>query len=202
MDIHCIFGLSSRDTTLNTPMEAFLHTQPKCFWYRNFPHSQPKCFWCRNSTSWGGHVIQAGRGYLQSSWSIREWTHDPVKARDAETLAGTCGEKTLSSLKLRGCGARVAALLLPSEKNLPGDGVKPQRSGARRQGARIQDQGAILHPRSAWCPGFSNYWGNKLCVYVRIFTAESVLNEIVPFITQLSLSPFPFSPQCPKPLIL
>lgn len=54
---------------------------------------------------------------------------------------------------------------------------------------------------AAWCPGFFNYWGNKLCVYIRIFTTESVLNEIVPFIAQLSLSPFPFFLQRPKPLI-
>lgn len=45
---------------------------------------------------------------------------------------------------------------------------------------------------ATWRPGFFNYWGNKLCVYIRIFTTESVLNEIVPFIAQLSHESFSF----------
>lgn len=110
-------------------------------------------------------------------------------------MLGLLGKRfTLNSLKFCGCKSRVAvAILLPSDKNLTENGVNPQRLEPREvQEARIRQPHLHSRPNAAWSHFtpwlFQLHEGtNLIFAYVKIFTTESILNEIVSFILQLSL---------------
>lgn len=123
----------------------------------------------RELRNWGqARWLTPGQSYLQPQWLIQKWTCDPIKARDAETLAGNFGEKTHSQLlKVVWMWGQSCCCYLATIRWEPNwEWSLPKGNGDKRWNARSQDKISMFAPWSNVTWSHFSSWSYTRELYV------------------------------------